>query len=86
MGLEQLQRLPPVIEDRSPAPAKWDPGQNDASVEMLRWFQRLMPHEQLSFPLSERHATTVTAAAESLRPMLDSGDHISHRANACKDP
>ena len=37
---------------------------------MLGWFQRLMPHTLLFFPLCERHATTVTAAAEALRQML----------------
>ena len=27
----------------------------------MNWFQRLMPHTLLFFPLFERHATTVTA-------------------------
>src|SRR3979411_2440858 len=44
---------------------------------MLGWFQRLMPHTLLFFPLFERHATTVTAAAEALRQMLQGGEHVS---------
>ncbi len=46
---------------------------------MLDWFQRLMPHTQLFFPLFERHATTVTAAAEALRQLLDGGEQIAAR-------
>jgi predicted phosphate transport protein (TIGR00153 family) len=43
---------------------------------MLEWFQRLMPHEHKFFPLFERHATAITAAAESLRLMLDGREQI----------
>lgn len=49
---------------------------------MLGWFQRLMPHTQLFFPLFERHAAAVTAAAESLRRMLDDGAPV---AQHCRD-
>ena len=49
---------------------------------MLGWFQRLMPHTQLFFPLFERHATTVTAGAEALRQMLDGGERASQH---CRD-
>ena len=49
---------------------------------MLDWFQRLMPHTLLFFPLFERHAITVAAAAESLRQMLEGGDHASEH---CRD-
>jgi predicted phosphate transport protein (TIGR00153 family) len=49
---------------------------------MLDWFQRLMPHTQLFFPLFERHATTVTAAAEALRRMLEGGEQVSQH---CRD-
>src|SRR5262245_56261838 len=41
---------------------------------MLNWFQRLMPHTLLFFPLLERHATTVTVAAQALRQMLEGGE------------
>jgi uncharacterized protein len=44
---------------------------------MLGWFQRLMPHTLLFFPLFERHAMTVTAAAEALRQMLEGDEHAS---------
>ena len=44
---------------------------------MLDWFQRLMPHTPLFFPLFERHATTATATAEVLRQMLDGGERAS---------
>ncbi len=43
---------------------------------MLDWFQRLLPREHLFFPLFERHANVVTAAAKSLRLMLDGGEQI----------
>ena len=52
------------------------------SADMLGWFQRLMPHTQLFFPLFERHATTVTAGAEALRQMLDGGERASQH---CRD-
>ena len=44
---------------------------------MLGWFQRLMPHTPLFFPLFERHARTVTAAADALRKMLEGDEHAS---------
>jgi predicted phosphate transport protein (TIGR00153 family) len=44
---------------------------------MLDWFQRLMPKTLLFFPLFERHAQTVTAAAEALRRMLEPGERTS---------
>jgi uncharacterized protein len=49
---------------------------------MLDWFQRLMPNTPLFFPLFERHATTVTAAAEALRQMLEGGERA---AQHCRD-
>ena len=49
---------------------------------MLDWFQRLMPHTQLFFPLFERHATAVTAATEALRQMLEGGEQVSQH---CRD-
>jgi uncharacterized protein len=55
---------------------------SDASAAMMNWFQRLMPHTLLFFPLFERHATTVTAAAEALRQMLEGGEQgLQH----CRD-
>ena len=44
---------------------------------MLGWFQSLLPREQKFFPLFERHAAAVTAAAEALRRMLDGGDQVA---------
>ena len=44
---------------------------------MLGWFQRLMPHTLLFFPLFERHATTASAAAEALRQMLDGAEQAA---------
>jgi predicted phosphate transport protein (TIGR00153 family) len=41
-----------------------------------------MPNTQLFFPLFERHATTVTAAAEALRRMLEGGEQVSQH---CRD-
>jgi len=49
---------------------------------MLDWFQRLMPREQLFFPLFERHASVVTAGAEALRRMLDGGEEIRQYCQA----
>ena len=46
---------------------------------MLNWFQRMMPQTLLFFPLFERHAATVTAAAKALQQMLAGGDHISEQ-------
>lgn len=49
---------------------------------MLGWFHRMMPRTELFFPLFERHAVTVTAAAEALRRMLDDGAPV---AQHCRD-
>ena len=49
---------------------------------MLDWFQRLMPREQLFFPLFERHASVVAAGAEALRHMLDGGEEIHQYCQA----
>jgi predicted phosphate transport protein (TIGR00153 family) len=49
---------------------------------MLDWFHRLMPREQLFFPLFERHASVVTAGAEALRRMLDGGEEIRQYCQA----
>lgn len=49
---------------------------------MLDWFQRLMPREQLFFPLFERHAGVLMAGAEALRRMLDGGERIEQH---CRD-
>jgi predicted phosphate transport protein (TIGR00153 family) len=49
---------------------------------MLGWFQRLMPHQPLFFALFERHAATVTGAAEALRRMLDGGDQIGQHCRS----
>lgn len=40
---------------------------------MLGWFHRLMPREELFFPLFNRHAALLTSASTSLRQMLDGG-------------
>jgi predicted phosphate transport protein (TIGR00153 family) len=48
---------------------------------MMDWFQRLLPHEHKFFPLFERHATAIAAAAAALRGMLDGGDRV---ANHCR--
>jgi hypothetical protein len=49
---------------------------------MLAWFQRLMPHEHKFFPLFERHAATLLAAAEALRRMLDGGEHVAQHCGS----
>jgi predicted phosphate transport protein (TIGR00153 family) len=49
---------------------------------MLAWFQRLMPREHKFFPLFERHAATLLAAAEALRRMLDGGTHVAQHCNS----
>jgi uncharacterized protein len=46
---------------------------------MLDWFQRLMPQTLLFFSLFERHAATVTAAAEALQQMLAGGHHVPEK-------
>ena len=49
---------------------------------MLQWFHRLMPRQAKFYPLFERHAAVVAAAARSLRAMLSSGDQLKLR---CQD-
>jgi hypothetical protein len=49
---------------------------------MLQWFQRLMPRQAKFYPLFERHAAVVVAAARSLRAMLMGGEQIKAR---CQD-
>jgi len=49
---------------------------------MLQWFQRLMPRQAKFYPLFERHAAVVVAAARSLRAMLLGGDQLKLR---CQD-
>jgi uncharacterized protein Yka (UPF0111/DUF47 family) len=44
---------------------------------MLGWFQSLLPREQKFFPLFERHAAAITAAAAALRRMLDGGGQMA---------
>jgi hypothetical protein len=41
-----------------------------------------MPHTQAFFPLFERHAATVTAAAEALGRMLEGGEALSQQCRA----
>lgn len=52
--------------------------QTDSVVSMLQWFQRLMPRQELFFPLFERHAEVLVAGARALRDMLK-GDETSRR-------
>ena len=49
---------------------------------MLQWFQRLMPRQAKFYPLFERHAAVIVAAARSLRAMLAGGDQVRLR---CQD-
>jgi uncharacterized protein len=48
---------------------------------MLHWFQRLMPRQEMFFPLFERHAEVTLEAAKTLRRMLDGTDQNS----GCRD-
>ncbi len=48
---------------------------------MLQWFHRLMPSDRRFFPLFERHAEVLTAAAGSLRLMLDGGENVSRHCS-----
>jgi uncharacterized protein Yka (UPF0111/DUF47 family) len=48
---------------------------------MLHWFQRLMPRQELFFPLFERHADVLLAGARALRDMLKGGD----TSRRCRD-
>lgn len=43
---------------------------------MLHWFRRLMPRQARFYPLFERHAAVVVAAARALRAMLAGGDQL----------
>jgi uncharacterized protein len=43
---------------------------------MLRWFQRLMPHQHKFFPLFERHAAIIEQASHVLHEMLSDGADI----------
>jgi predicted phosphate transport protein (TIGR00153 family) len=49
---------------------------------MLDWFQRLMPREQLFFPLFERHAKVLSAGAVALRRMLDGSDQMQQHCHS----
>lgn len=40
---------------------------------MLQWFQRLLPQQRMFFPLFERHAELIEAAALALQEMLNNG-------------
>src|SRR3984957_7832021 len=46
------------------------------NVNMLGWFQALMPREERFFQLFEKHATIVVAGAEALRRLMRGGDDI----------
>src|SRR3990167_6011292 len=54
-------------------------------VSMLRWFQRLMPRQELFFPLFERHAQVLVAGARALREMVDGGDELGRRCQEVLD-
>lgn len=43
---------------------------------MLRWFQALLPREELFFDLFARHSEAVAAGAKALREMLEGGDAV----------
>jgi predicted phosphate transport protein (TIGR00153 family) len=46
---------------------------------MLQWFQRLMPRQNVFFPVFERHATVIVKAAIALREMVVDGDELKSR-------
>jgi predicted phosphate transport protein (TIGR00153 family) len=46
---------------------------------MLRWFQRLMPRQDVFFPVFERHAVVLLKAAIALRGMIVNGDQLKLR-------
>ena len=46
---------------------------------MLRWFQRLMPRQDVFFPVFERHAAVIVKAAIALRGMIVNGDQLKLR-------
>jgi uncharacterized protein len=49
---------------------------------MLDWFQRLLPREEKFFPLFDRHAASIAAAAAALRQMLDGGAEVTTHCRA----
>ena len=49
---------------------------------MLQWFQRLMPRQELFFPLFERHAEVMVAGARALREILTGGGDLSLHCRA----
>jgi uncharacterized protein len=49
---------------------------------MLDWFQRLLPREEKFFPLFDRHAASIAAAAAALRQMLDGGAEVATHCRA----
>jgi uncharacterized protein len=51
-------------------------------MAMLDWFQRLLPREEKFFPLFERHAASIAAAAAALRRMLDGGAEVTQNCRA----
>jgi predicted phosphate transport protein (TIGR00153 family) len=51
-------------------------------MAMLDWFQRLLPREEKFFPLFERHAASIAAAAVALRRMLDGGAEVAQHCRA----
>jgi predicted phosphate transport protein (TIGR00153 family) len=52
---------------------------------MLQWFQRLLPRQAKFYPLFERHAAVIVAAARSLRAMLAGGDQVRLRCQEIVD-
>lgn len=44
---------------------------------MLQWFHRLMPRQEMFFPLFERHASVLHEGAEALRAMLSDGADLA---------
>jgi predicted phosphate transport protein (TIGR00153 family) len=46
---------------------------------MLQWFQRLMPRQNVFFPVFKRHATVIVKAAIALREMVVDGDELKSR-------
>jgi uncharacterized protein len=46
---------------------------------MLRWFQRLMPRQDVFFPVFERHAAVIVKSAIALRGMIVNGDQLKLR-------
>ncbi len=49
---------------------------------MLQWFQRLLPQQQMFFPLFERHAELIEGAAIILREMLNTGADVGEKCGA----